>query len=147
MGVAENKALILRFYDEVWNKGNVDVAAEVFRDDYVRHDLRPGFAQPGPEGQAKIAADFRKGFPDLRFRVEIVIGEGDFVVARWTATGTHSGAWAGIQPSGAEVEFAGVNIFRFADSKVAEIWNHRDDLGLLEKIGAAIDSGTTEPAP
>ena len=147
MGTAENKALVIRFFDEVWDKGNVDVADEVFRDDYVRHDLRPGAALPGPAGQAKIASDFREAFPDLRFRIGMVIGEGDFVVARWTATGTHTGAWGTIEPSGAEVEFSGVNIFRFEGDKVAEIWNHRDDLGLMDQIGQAVYAGVTKPAP
>ena len=50
-----NKALIRRFYDEVWNKGHLDVADEVFADDYVRHDLRPSRALAGPAGQKKIA--------------------------------------------------------------------------------------------
>ena len=51
MSVERHKALVWRFYDEVWNKGNMDVADEIFADDYVRHDLRPGTAPPGPEGQ------------------------------------------------------------------------------------------------
>jgi len=141
MGVAENKALVLRFYDEVWDKGHVDVAGEVFRDDYVRHDLRPTPAPAGPEGQAKIAADFREAFPDLRFRVELILGEGDLVAGRWTATGTHQGRWATIEPTGRTVEFSGVNVFRFQDGKVAEIWNHRDDFGLITQLGAEVIAG------
>ena len=141
MAVADNKALVLRFYDEVWDKGNVDFAGEVFRDDYVRHDLRPTPAQPGPAGQARIAAEFRAAFPDLRFRVELILGDADLVAARWMATGTHSGSWATIEPTGKSVEFAGVNIFRFQDDKVAEIWNHRDDLGLMTQLGAEVHAG------
>ena len=141
MGVAENKALVLRFYEEVWDKGNVEVTDEVFRDDYVRHDLRVTPAPAGPAGQAKIAADFREAFPDARFRVGLILGDGDLVAARWTATGTHSGTFAAIEPTGKEVEFAGVNIFRFSDGKVAEIWNHRDDLGLLTQLGAEVTTG------
>jgi steroid delta-isomerase-like uncharacterized protein len=144
MGVAENKALVLRFYEEVWDKGNVEFASEVFRDDYVRHDLRVTPAPAGPAGQSKIAADFREAFSDARFRVGLILGDGDLVAARWTATGTHSGTFAGIEPTGKEVEFAGVNIFRFSDGKVAELWNHRDDLGLMTQLGAEV---TTGPAP
>lgn len=141
MGVAENKALVLRFYDEVWDKGNVDVADEVFHDDYVRHDLRPTPAQPGAAGQAKIASDFRAAFPDLRFRVGLILGDGDFVVGRWTATGTHTGPWGSVEPTGKAVELSGVNIFRFEGGKVAEIWNHRDDLGLMVQLGAEVYAG------
>jgi len=139
MSVAENKALVRRFYEEVWDRGNVEFAHAVFADDYVRHDLRPTDALPGAAGMAKIAADFRFAFPDARWRVDLVLGEDDLVAARWTATGTHTGSWGAVAPTGKHVTFSGVNIFRFgADGKVAEIWNHRDDLGLMEQVGAPI---------
>jgi hypothetical protein len=59
MSARQNKALIRRFYEEVWDQGNSDFAYEVFADDYVRHDLRPTVAPAGPKGQKKIADDFR----------------------------------------------------------------------------------------
>jgi hypothetical protein len=65
--------MVRRFYEEVWNRGNVNVADEVFADDYVRHDLRPSKAEPGPAGQKRVASEFREAFPDLRFDVELVI--------------------------------------------------------------------------
>jgi steroid delta-isomerase-like uncharacterized protein len=141
MSLDENKALVRRFYEEVWNKGNLDVAEEVFASDYVRHDLRPTTAAPGPEGQKQIAAVFRAAFPDLRFDVEIVLGDGEYVAARWTASGTHTGSWGDVEPTGQFVTFSGVNIFRFEQGLVAEIWNHRDDLGLREQLGAAVFAG------
>ena len=76
MSAQENKALIRRFYEEVWNRGATDFAYEVFAEDYVRHDLRPTDALPGPEGQKKIADDFRDAFPDLQVMVDLIIGEG-----------------------------------------------------------------------
>ncbi|HEY8868497.1 MAG TPA: ester cyclase [Candidatus Limnocylindrales bacterium] len=142
MGRQDNKALVRRFYDEVWAKGNVDFAHEVFHEDYVRHDLRPGQALPGAAGQAKIAADFRRAFPHVRWEVDLVIGEDDLVAARWTATGAHTGPWGSVEPTGKSVTFSGVNIFRFRDGKVAEIWNHRDDLGLMTQVGAPIFAGS-----
>jgi steroid delta-isomerase-like uncharacterized protein len=136
-----NKELIRRFYEEVWNRGNTRFALEVFADDYVRHDLRPTESAPGGAGQAKIAADFRTAFPDLVFLPELLIGEGDYVAARWTASGTHRGQWGMVAPTGKQVVFSGVNFFRVQDGKVVEIWNHRDDLGLLQQTGAAIFAG------
>ena len=139
MEVETNKAVVQRFYEEVWARGNVDFAKEVFADDYVRHDLRPAPAAPGPRGQALIAEQFRDAFPDLEWRVDLVLGDGDLVAARWTASGTHSGAWGDVAPTGRRATFSGVNIFRFGDDgKVAEIWNHRDDLGLMEQLGAPV---------
>jgi steroid delta-isomerase-like uncharacterized protein len=137
----KNKALIRRFYEEVWDKGNVDVADEVFADDYVRHDLRPGAATPGPEGQKRVAADFRAAFPDLNWQIDLLIADEDFVVGRWTASGTHRGSWGAVEPTGRAVRFSGVNIFRVEEGKVAELWNHRDDLGLTQQLEAPVYAG------
>jgi steroid delta-isomerase-like uncharacterized protein len=138
----DNKRLVERFYEQVWGSGNVEFTEQVFAADYVRHDLRPTQAPPGATGQAQIAAAFRAAFPDLQWRVDLLVAEGDLVAARWTASGTHTGAWAGVAPTGRRAEFSGVNIFRFGSTgKVIELWNHRDDLGLQEQLGAAVHAG------
>jgi predicted ester cyclase len=67
------------------------------------------------------------------------------VCASWTAVGTHEGEWAGLKPTGRTIRFSGANIFRFADGKVAELWNHRDDLGLMEQMGAQTPPSAPEP--
>jgi steroid delta-isomerase-like uncharacterized protein len=141
MSTEENKALVRRFYEEVWNCGNTDVALQVFGEDYVRQDLRPTEALPGPAGQKRIADDFRRAFPDLEVTIDLVVGEGDFVVGRWTATGTHKGPWGRSSRRDGGRRFSAVNIFRFENGKVAEIWNHRDDLGLREQLGVAVHAG------
>jgi steroid delta-isomerase-like uncharacterized protein len=141
MATENNKALVRRFYEEVWQNGNYEVADEVFAPDYIRHDLRATQAAPGPEGQKQIARAFRDAFPDLRFEVEIVVAEGDYVAARWIASGTHTHPWASVEPTGRPVTFSGVNIFRFENGRAAEIWNHRDDLGLQEQLGVAVFAG------
>jgi steroid delta-isomerase-like uncharacterized protein len=143
---SENKALVRRFYEEAWGQGKLDVIDEVFANDYVRHDLRPTQALPGPQGQKRITADFRAAFPNLRFEVEILIAEDEFLAARWTATGTHSGRWGTVEPTGRRATLSGVNIFRFEQGKVAELWNHRDDLGLMEQLGAAVYAGARPEA-
>jgi steroid delta-isomerase-like uncharacterized protein len=142
----ENKRVVLRFYDEVWNRGNVDVALEVFADDYVRHDLRPTSATPGGEGQRRIAADFRRAFPDLRMSVDLILAEGDLVAARWTTTGTHAGPWGDVAPTGTTMTFSGVNVFRFEGGRVVELWNHRDDLGLMQQLGVPVVAGAAPSA-
>jgi steroid delta-isomerase-like uncharacterized protein len=137
-----NKELVRNFYEQVWNRGNTDVALEVFADDYARHDLRPTESIPGGAGQTKIAAEFRAAIPDLVFAPELIIAEGDLVAARWTASGTHRGRWGTVEPTGKHVEFSAVNIFRVVGGKVVEIWNHRDDLGLLQQTGPPIFAGS-----
>jgi steroid delta-isomerase-like uncharacterized protein len=147
MNVEANKALVRRFYDEVWSRGNVRFAEEVFADDYVRHDLRPTKAGPGGAGQALIAERFRRAFPDLEWRVDLVLGDGGLVAARWTASGTHSGPWGDVAPTERRATFSGVNIFRFGDNgKIVEIWNHRDDLGLNDQLGAPVFAGAPTSA-
>jgi steroid delta-isomerase-like uncharacterized protein len=141
---AENKELIRRFYDEVWQRGNLAVADDVFADMYERHDLRAGEPPLGPEGQKQIAGAFRAAFPDLAWEVDFILADGEFVVGRWTASGTHLGAWADVEATGKTMRFSGINVFRFSDGKVVEIWNHRDDLGLMQQLGAPVYAGAGE---
>ncbi|HET7712450.1 MAG TPA: ester cyclase [Thermoanaerobaculia bacterium] len=126
----KNKALVARFYDEVWNKGNYDVADEVFAADYVRNDPRGGNPPGGPKGQKLIARAFRKGCPDCVMTVDRLLADGEFVVGQWKISGTD-------QASNQKIDFVGINIFRFKDGKVVEIWNHRDDLAYMQQTGRA----------
>lgn len=144
MTIHHNKALIRRFYEEVWGMGNLDVADDVFAADYLRHDLRPGNPSPGPEGQKRIAADFRAAFPNLQMTIDLMVAEGDLVVARWTTEGTNTGQWGTLPPTGKRTKFSGVNIFRIQNGKVVEIWNHRDDLGVMQQLGAPIYAGSKD---
>ena len=143
MDERSHKALISRFYDEVWNKGNLDVADEVLALDYVRHDLRAG-NPPGPEGMKRIASDLRAAFPDLHLAVTFMVAEENMVVARWVTTGTHKGKWGNIEPTGRHAEFSGVNIWRFSHGKVVELWNYRDDLGLMQHLGVPMHGGAVD---
>ncbi len=144
MSTDANKALVRRFYEEVWARGNLDVADEVFAGEYIRHDFRGGEPEPGPDGQKRIAGDFRAAFPDLQWQIDFLVGEDDMVVGRWTASGKHDGAWAGVQPSGRRMRFSGINVFRFENGKVVEIWNHRDDLGLMEQLNMPVHAGVSQ---
>jgi steroid delta-isomerase-like uncharacterized protein len=139
-----NKALVQRFYEEAWGRGDLDVADELFADDYERHDFRAGDPTPGPEGQKEIARAFRAAFPDLSFEIDFILADGDFVAGRWTATGTHLASWAGVEPTGKPMRFSAINVFRFSGGKVVELWNHRDDLGLMQQLGAPVYAGATE---
>ncbi len=143
MSTEHNKTLVRHFYEEVWNRGHLDAADEIFAEDYVRHDLRPGNAPAGPAGQKKIAADFRAAFPDLHMTVDLMVAEGDLVVARWTTEGTNTGQWGDVPATGKRARFSGVNIFRIAQGKVVELWNHRDDLSVMQQLGAPIYAGSS----
>ncbi len=132
---AKNKALMLRFYEEVWDQGNVAVVDEVFAPIYLAHDSSagaPGVAESAEE-QKKIAEGIRSLLSEYSFTPEYLVAEGDKVVAQWTIKGKPRG-WINLISTD-RVEVSGANIFRFADGKVVETWNHRNDLGVQKQIG------------
>ena len=110
-------------------------ASELAAADCVRHDPS-GPVPVGPAGFAAMASRWRAALPDLQLHIDLMLAEADLVAARWTITGTHTGPLGRISPSGKAVTFSGVNIFRLASGRIAEIWNHRDDLRLYQQIGA-----------
>ena len=134
MSVEENKALVRRWVD-LWNTGNLDAVGEFVTPDYVRHDPN-GPEVRGPEAERQLVAMYLAAFPDLRFTVEHLLAEGDTVLARLTARGTHRGELLGIPPTGKQVTVAVMDLFRLAGGKIAEQWVAMDALGLLQQLGA-----------
>jgi predicted SnoaL-like aldol condensation-catalyzing enzyme len=98
MSVEENKALARRVLEEMFNKGNLEVADELLAPDYVDHDPAMPEDVRGPEGFKEYVRAYRSAFSDIHIRIEEQIAEGDKVVTRWTGTGTHDGDLAGIAP-------------------------------------------------
>jgi steroid delta-isomerase-like uncharacterized protein len=131
-----NKALIRRHFDEIWNQGQLAVADEIVAPAYVSHFPLPG-QPPGIAGFKYAVQVLRTSFPDLHITIEDLISEGDKVVARLVAHGTHHATFRGIAPTGREVRWAGIRIFRIEEGKIAEHWANWDDLGLMQQLGAA----------
>jgi predicted ester cyclase len=129
----ENKALMRRFIEEVWNKGNLQVADEIFHPAATS----PSAPQlpPGPAGVRIIAEMFRSAFPDFRMTIEDLIAEEDIVVARFTQGGTHRGTFMGAAPTGRQVQFTEIGILRVAGGKVVESWYETDMLSLYQQVG------------
>jgi predicted ester cyclase len=142
MSVEENKAIFRRFIEEVWNKGNLAVADELF----ALNAVSPSAPQlpPGPEGVKIITTMFRSAFPDFHMRIEDLIAEGDKVVARFTESGTHTGEFMGIAPTGKRVEFTEIGILRIVAGKVIESWYETDMLGLMQRLGTIPPIGQNE---
>jgi steroid delta-isomerase-like uncharacterized protein len=128
------KHCVRRFYEEVWNRGNGAAASELATADCVRHDPT-GPVPVGPAGFAAMASRWRTALPDLRLHIDLLLAETDLVAARWTIAGTHTGPLGTIPPTGRALTFSGVNIFRVVSGRIAEIWNHRDDLRLYQQMG------------
>jgi steroid delta-isomerase-like uncharacterized protein len=134
MSLAENKAIARRGWEEIWNKGNLTIAHEHYAPTYVSH--MPGNSDlHGPEGHNQLVMMYRTAFPDLHFTVEDQIAEGDKVVNRVTATGTHLGEFRGIPPTGKQVTVTGITIDRIAGGKLVESWASWDFLGMLQQLG------------
>jgi steroid delta-isomerase-like uncharacterized protein len=128
-----NKAQVRRVYEEVWSRGNLDVVDELAASDLVIHASSQDIQ--GREDAKRYVAAFRAGFPDLHFTVEDQIAEGDKVVTRWTARGTHTGEFQGIPPTGREIKLAGTDFERLIDGKTVECWPRVDELGLMRQLG------------
>src|SRR5215208_3163516 len=134
MLVEENKTLVRREQEELWNNtGDLHAAEELFAADQA-------------EAAKQEAADFRRGFPDVISTIEDLIAEGDKVVARWRSHATHQGDYMGIAPTGNEVEFTGISFYRVEGGKIAQSWNIEDQLGLMRQIGVVPEPGQSDEA-
>jgi predicted ester cyclase len=134
MSAEENKAVVRREQEELWNHtGDLDAVEELF-------------AVGQAEAARQEAADFRRGFPDVISTIEDLIAEGDKVVARWRSRATHRGDYMGILQTGNRVEFTGISVYRIEGGKIAESWNSEDQFGLMRQIGAIPEPGQSEEA-
>lgn len=136
----ENKAIARRIYEEFWNEGNVATLVEVYAEDGVNHGLPPGMP-PGIEGTKAYLGMFRSAFPDTQMTIEDQIAEGDTVVTRWTATGTHTGELMGIPATGKQVTVTGIDVNRFAGGQIVEAWGQFDQMGLMQQLGVIPEPG------
>ncbi len=133
MSTEENKALSRRLIEEVWNQGNLAVIDELTAPNYVDHD--PTRPIHGPEGMKQFVSMYLTAYPDTHFTIEDQIAEGDRVVTRWTARGTHKGPLMGIPPTGKQVTVAGISIDRVVNGKLVEDWSSYDALGMMQQLG------------
>jgi steroid delta-isomerase-like uncharacterized protein len=133
----ENKALVQRFVEESFNRGNLNVVDEVYAPSFIAHD--PGHLEEArsPEYAKQFVGMYRSAFPDGHAVVDDLISEGDRVAYRWTYRGTHQGELMGIAPTGKQVTITGITIYRISGGKVEEEWNNFHQLGLLQQLGVA----------
>jgi len=134
VSVEQNRVIDRRYVADVLNKGNLAAIDQIMAPNYVGHV--PGFPPSDREGDKQLIAMFRAAFPDLQFTMEDQIADGDKVVHRLTATGTHRGEFMGIPPTNKRVRVTGVNINQFVDGKIVEAWGFMDMMGLMQQLGA-----------
>jgi predicted ester cyclase len=116
---SNNKALMRRVYEEMWNRGKPALAAELFA---------------RPEGVEKFVREFLGSFSDLQHIVEGMIAEGDQIAVRFSARGTHSGPWLDFAPTGRSIQYTGVTLARVAGDKIIEHYTWWDKAALIEQL-------------
>ena len=134
MSTEENKALVRRFYEEVFNKKNLAAIDEFLDPHIIEHALPPGLPG-GSAGSRQFIGMYLVAFPDLHLTAEDLIADGGKAVARFTMRGTHKGEFMGISPTGKQVTMTGIQIVRVVGGRIAENWVNFDALGMLQQLG------------
>ena len=140
MSTEQNKAMVRRIYDELWNERRLGVADEVIAEGAVNYDTGLAPMPFGPEEMKATVRMVTAAFPDNRHEVDEVMAEGARVVLRCTLTGTHEGPFMGIPATGRKIEITEIHIYRMEDGKAVEHRVGRDDLGAMRQLGVIADA-------
>lgn len=140
MSTEDNKANARRFYEEVWNQRNLAITDELSAINFVDQSLQPPVH--GLEGLKRFISMYLTAFPDIHFTIEDLISEGDKVVVRYTATGTHQGELMGIAPTGKHATVTGITS---TASKTARSWKAGATLTLWACCNSSAKSLRWEP--
>jgi steroid delta-isomerase-like uncharacterized protein len=132
-----NRAIIQRIVDEVMNQQNMGVVDECFTADYLMHDPASWPMEvKGPEGFKQWAGMMLEPYFSDSHTSAALIAEGDEVAVHWTWTGTHTGEFMGIPPTGRHIAIKGITIHRFANGKLVESWASYDMMGMIQQLTA-----------
>jgi steroid delta-isomerase-like uncharacterized protein len=130
---AENEALVRRFYEEMNNGRNNDLAGQLFTDDHQMHDPQVPAAD-GPDGMVAAVSTYQTAV-NGHWEINDIFSSDDKVVVRWTGTGEHVAELNGIPPTGKKIDVSAISIHRMQDGKIAETWEVWDTLGFLQQLG------------
>jgi steroid delta-isomerase-like uncharacterized protein len=133
VSIEANKALIRRYYEELWNEWRYELADELIDQD-VRFRGSLGRMVAGRGGLVGYMKHVQAAFPDFFNSIEELVAEDDRVVARISYTGTHRGEMFGMPPTGHRVRYAGVGIFQISSGRIVEGWVLGDLAGLLLQL-------------
>jgi len=132
--VEDNIKMYTNVWDEILNKGNIDMIDTHFASNYVNKTVS---STVNGQAEAKeFFGAFLTGFSDINFVVDEIFGVDDRIVKRWTFNGTHSGEFAGIPATNNKITLKGVSVARIVDGKIVEELDYMDDLGFLQQLGA-----------
>jgi predicted ester cyclase len=137
MSVEQNKAISRRMSVEVFEQGRLEVVDEICAPNIVEHGTLPPGIPAGREGIKAIASALRKGFPDIKYKIDHQIAEGDFVASYVTVSGTHKGEIFGMAATGKQATWAEAHFVKLVNGKLTEHWGVTDQLGMLRQLGLA----------
>jgi steroid delta-isomerase-like uncharacterized protein len=140
--ISHNKTLMRNVIEEIYNKGNLNLADEVVTNQYVPHDSTLNTGN-GAAGLKNHASALRTAFPDLHLNIEEIHSDGDTVVTRLTAQGTHKGDFLNVSPTGRTIKTTGILISHVKNGKLADSFMNWDALGVLRQIGAVQGTAQT----
>jgi steroid delta-isomerase-like uncharacterized protein len=133
---ARNRAVARRVFEEIFNQGKFEVAAEIYAPDFKNHGLHRDADLKAD--QDAVHAE-KKAFPDLKMSVDMLAAEGDLVTALWTFRGTHtSDGYAGLPATGAKVEMRGITIWRVVNGKIQDEWTAFNDMAAYSQVIAQL---------
>jgi steroid delta-isomerase-like uncharacterized protein len=142
--MADMSTIVRREVDEVWNKGNLKLVDEIFTSNYVHND--PMNNLRGPEAVKDFVKKYRLAFPDLRLDIDETLVSGDKVTVRWHYSGTHTGPFEGIPPTGRHATGPGITIHHFNGDRIQESFSTWDALGLMQQLGVVTLPGKSARA-
>jgi steroid delta-isomerase-like uncharacterized protein len=130
------QALVQRFFNDVFNRQDLQGANEVLAPGFVAH--HPAFPDGirGVEGIMQMMGMFRAGLPDLKYTLEDTVQNDSKIAARWSAIGTHRGSFMGVAATDRTIRVIGIDIFRAEGGKLVEAWVCSDFFGMFQQMGA-----------
>ena len=143
---AENKAIVRRLYEEVWNQRKLEVVNELISPSHALQGPNIFSSSVGPEAYKRQVSRFLEGYPDLRWTIENTIAEEDKVVACWTISGTHKGDFMGVPATNKKISVDGMTIHHIAGGKIMDSHTNWDALGMMQQLGAVPAVGKTKDA-
>lgn len=134
MSIALHKALVSRYWEEVWNQRKLELIPELLQPDYILHEPSAETDVVGHAAAREFIQTYQRAFPDLHFAIADMLAEADRVATRWLVTGTHQGPLKGLEPTGQAIAVTGISIIRIADGKLAEDWANWDTFAMLMQL-------------
>jgi steroid delta-isomerase-like uncharacterized protein len=141
----QNEAIVQRWWQELWNGGDLAVADEIVAPDFTDHDPASPWVPPGIDGCKTLVTGYRTVFPDIHFTIEQQVAAENTVVSHWRCRGTHRGELMGTAPTGKEIDVEGISILHLENGKIRHQTTIWDALGMMQQIGAvsALGQATT----